>query len=173
MYAFVLEWTPAVGSSSGKPPLGIIFAAFMVRPRMRNARLFNPPPHDPHPKTLRPRSSRTDCASQVAFMMGSTIVSFLLRTHRAMSPATILVALTATALVALLSAFFLLATSPAGDEKPPVVAVWIYLCLCIFEGCLGACERSPLTPTAIRAHRPKARIAARSSIPMRASQMID
>ena len=30
MYAFVLEWTPAVGSTAGEAPLGIIFAAFMV-----------------------------------------------------------------------------------------------------------------------------------------------
>ena len=30
MYAFVLEWTPAVGSTAGKPPLGVIFATFMV-----------------------------------------------------------------------------------------------------------------------------------------------
>ena len=30
MYAFVLEWTPTVGSTAGAPPLGLIFAAFMV-----------------------------------------------------------------------------------------------------------------------------------------------
>ena len=30
MYAFVLEWTPAVESTAGRPPLGLIFSSFML-----------------------------------------------------------------------------------------------------------------------------------------------
>ena len=128
MYAFVLEWTPAVSSTAGKPPLGIIFAAFMVaymggstcasimlRSGMGGGRTENVP-------TTR---------------LGGALAR-VARLFPAPTPAFVLVIVCAASLCSFGAAFLMLAGSEPGDKKPPSVAFSVFLACCCFEFCLGA-----------------------------------
>ena len=54
------------------------------------------------------------------------------------APSTLLVALTAVALMSVFICYLLLETAPPGDAKSPATAYSVFLTLCAFEACLGA-----------------------------------
>ena len=124
MYAFVLEWTPAVASSAGAPPLGIIFAAYMVAFMGGSTSVSI--------------LTRNGLGSGGGDAKGADGPGGGGRAGSGTAGATMLVYVCAAALVSLFSAFLLLANAPAGDEKPPGVAFSVFLALCCFEFCLGA-----------------------------------
>ena len=108
MYAFVLEWTPAVASRSGAPPLGVIFAAFMV--------------------------AYMGGATAVSILLRSTSAGGA----GFSAPLLLNYICAASLLSLLAAGSLLSAAGHLAERRPPGVAFAVFLALCCFEFCLGA-----------------------------------
>jgi len=98
MYSFVIEWTPALTTSNSRPPLGLVFAAFML-----------------------------------SYMAGSTLLGWV---SSPTADSALLIATSAVGALAMGVAALLTGLYP---ENCPLQATYMtFVCMCIFEACLGA-----------------------------------